>query len=162
MSNTKTHLFLSQHNERGDFCPYVHTGEKAGQYRHPHIALAALELWFANKCNPTVCPSTWLESPNAKGYGDESTSTSITWAEMEDNDSVMSQPMVPYKWPNCDSGLYPGHDLYGDQDYKKVDGVYVLEKVFDFADDGNAASDTKYYFPIVLSSVALMVASLVI
>lgn len=34
----------------GDFCPYVHTGDNAGKYRHPHLALAALETWIANQC----------------------------------------------------------------------------------------------------------------
>lgn len=34
----------------GDYCPYIHTGDNSGQYRHPHLALAALELWIANQC----------------------------------------------------------------------------------------------------------------
>merc|ERR1740138_1339753 len=66
----------------GDFCPYIHTGEDSGKYRHPHLALAAFELWIANKCNPAKCPTTWLESPNGQGYGiDKMKSTSITWIE---------------------------------------------------------------------------------
>ena len=81
---------------------------------------------------------------------------------MEENDNVMSQPMVPYKWPNCDSGLYPGHDLYDEQDYKQVDGVYVLEKVFEFGEVKNDASDARVYIPFIHSGIALMVASLVI
>jgi len=118
----------------GDFCPYVHTGPNSGQYRHPHIALAALELWFANQCMPSLCPKEWLQSPNAEGYGKTETSTSITWAEMEDNKNPMSQPQVPYQWPNSNDGIFPGHDeLYGDSDLKSVNGFYVLEKVFETA-----------------------------
>jgi hypothetical protein len=114
----------------GDFCPYIHTGENAGLYRHPHIALAALELWLAHDCNPDACPSTWLDSPNGKGYGaDKMTSTSITWTEMDDNNDTMAQPAVPYKWPNSGKGLYPGHELYGDYMAKPAPGSYVTRFV---------------------------------
>lgn len=112
---------------RGDFCPYVHTGPNAGKYRHPHVALAAIELWFANKCHPEMCPSEWLKTPNAKDYGVPERSTSITWAEMIDNEDPMSQPVVPYKWPNSGSGSYPGHELYTGLNIKPVGGVYVNE-----------------------------------
>merc|ERR1711966_378051 len=72
-------------------------------------ALAALELWIANQCLPDDCPSTWLDSPNGQGYGAaDDTSTSITWSEMKDNDDPMSQPAVPYVWPNAGDGVYPG------------------------------------------------------
>lgn len=55
------------------------TSENAGLYRHPHIALAALEIWIANQCMPKKCPSTWLDSPNGQDYAtDDTTSTSIT------------------------------------------------------------------------------------
>lgn len=121
----------------GDFCPYIHTGENSGLYRHPHIALAAFELWIANKCNPTQCPGTWLDSPNGQGYGtDKMTSTSITWAEMEDNDDPMAQPAVPYKWPNSGDGIYPGHELYGDLMIKPAPGSYVTQFVATPANSG--------------------------
>jgi len=114
----------------GDFCPYIHTGENAGLYRHPHVALAAMELWIANKCKPADCPATWLESPNGKGYGaDSKTSTSITWSEMDDNNNPMAQPLVPYQWPNSGNGIYPGHELYGDSTFKSVSGSYVTKFV---------------------------------
>lgn len=122
-------LSHTQQNYRGDFCPYVHTGPNSGKYRHPHVALAALELWFGNKCNPEMCHPEWLKTPNAKDYGVPERSTSITWAEMIDNDDPMSQPVVPYKWPNSGSGSYPGHELYGGLAMKPVDGVYVTDKV---------------------------------
>jgi len=114
----------------GDFCPYIHTGENSGQYRHPHLALAALELWIANSCNPDKCASEWLESPNGKGYGiDKMKSTSITWAEMNDNNDPIAQPTVPYKWPNSGDGIYPGHELYGNYLLKPAPGSYVTEFV---------------------------------
>jgi hypothetical protein len=113
----------------GDFCPYVHTGENAGLYRHPHIALAALELFMANKCNPDKCPSTWLESPNGKDYGESMTSTSITWPEMDDNTNPIAQPALPYDWPNAGEGLFPGHELYGGLPVKPTGGSYVTKFV---------------------------------
>ena len=116
----------------GDFCPYIQTGENSGQYRHPHLALAALELWIANQCMPEKCAATWLDSPNGKDYAADSTkTTSITWAEMVDNDDPMSQPAVPYAWPNSGNGIYPGYDvLYpGDLESKDVDGVMTLPDV---------------------------------
>lgn len=115
----------------GDFCPYIHTGENSGLYRHPHLALAALELWIANKCmGPDICPMTWLESPNGQGYGaDKMTSTSITWAEMDDNKDPIAQPAVPYKWPNAGDGIFPGHELYGDMLIKPAGGTYVTKYV---------------------------------
>lgn len=114
----------------GDFCPYIHTGDNAGLYRHPHIALAALELWFASRCNDS-CTSTWLDSPNGASYGgDKFKSTSITWAEMDDNQNQIAQPVVPYKWPNSGDGLFPGHELYiNGATVKQVDGSYVTKYV---------------------------------
>jgi hypothetical protein len=119
-----------------DFCPYVHTGPNAGKYRHPHIALAALQQWIANKCMPDKCDSTWDEGP----FRYPSTvSTSITWCEMQDNDSHVSQPRVPYKWPidtgggdgggtaSGDDESLPGPDLY--YGFKAAPGVYVNELV---------------------------------
>mmetsp|Transcript_12483 Transcript_12483/g.18167 ORF Transcript_12483/g.18167 Transcript_12483/m.18167 type:complete len:421 (-) Transcript_12483:100-1362(-) len=114
----------------GDFCPYVHTGENSGKYRHPHLALAALELWVANQCIPDKCPQEWLESPNGQKYGmDETTATSITWCDMDDNDILTAQPSVPYKWPNMDKGVFPGLNLYGKSPMKASPGVYVNEVV---------------------------------
>mmetsp|Transcript_1031 Transcript_1031/g.1902 ORF Transcript_1031/g.1902 Transcript_1031/m.1902 type:complete len:414 (-) Transcript_1031:1720-2961(-) len=128
----------------GDFCPYVHTGENAGMYRHPHIALAALELWIANQCNNKKCPSKWLDSPNGQGYGkDEAKSTSITWAEMDDNDFPISQPIVPYKWPNAGTGLFPGHELYDNMPFKAVTGSYVTEFVFGASIDDKSGKSSK-------------------
>ena len=114
----------------GDFCPYIHTGENSGLYRHPHVALAAFELWIANKCKPKECPSTWLDSPNAKDYGaDAKKSTSITWSEMDDNSDPMAQPIVPYQWPNAGDGIYPGHELYSGLAVKPAAGTYVTKFV---------------------------------
>jgi hypothetical protein len=40
----------------------------------------------------------WLKSPNGLNYAaSDVTSTSITWSEMADNTSTMSQPAVPYE-----------------------------------------------------------------
>lgn len=117
----------------GDFCPYVHTGENSGLYRHPHLALAALELWIANQCMPDTCSAQWLDSPNGQGYGtDNMKATSITWCEMDNNTDPISQPVVPYVWPNSGSSnsIFPGHSmLYGDKGSKPSSGLYVTEFV---------------------------------
>lgn len=114
----------------GDFCPYVHTGENAGQYRHPHLALAAFELWIANSCFQTYCPSEWLDSPNGVDYGTSTLkSTSITWAEMDDNTSHVAQPKVPYEFPNSGTGNFPGLELYEGNFIKPAPGLYVTEYV---------------------------------
>eukprot|EP00568_Trieres_chinensis_P012868 CAMPEP_0183295548 /NCGR_PEP_ID=MMETSP0160_2-20130417/3468_1 /TAXON_ID=2839 ORGANISM="Odontella Sinensis, Strain Grunow 1884" /NCGR_SAMPLE_ID=MMETSP0160_2 /ASSEMBLY_ACC=CAM_ASM_000250 /LENGTH=412 /DNA_ID=CAMNT_0025457047 /DNA_START=54 /DNA_END=1288 /DNA_ORIENTATION=- len=124
----------------GDFCPYIHTGENSGLYRHPHIALAAVELMLANQCNPEKCPSKWLDSPNGMDYGVEMKSTSITWAEMDDNSDPMAQPAVPYKWPNSGDGIYPGHELYGDYSVKPAAGSYVTKFVAMTSGEGTESS----------------------
>lgn len=130
----------------GDFCPYVHTGDNSGLYRHPHLALAALELWIANQCMPDKCASTWLDSPNGQGYGaDNAKATSITWCEMDNNTFSIAQPAVPYVWPNSGEGIYPGHDmLYVGEPNKPVPGLYVTEFVDlqeGSTDEGGAAED---------------------
>jgi hypothetical protein len=146
----------------GDFCPYIHTGENSGLYRHPHVALAALELWMANKCKPTKCPSTWLDSPNAKGYGaDKMKSTSITWSEMDDNSDPMAQPIVPYQWPNAGDGIYPGHELYGDLMVKPAPGMYVTQFVGAGSTMGdNSTSSAAGTSMVVVGILSLAVASI--
>lgn len=125
----------------GDFCPYVHTGEDSGQYRHPHLALAALELWIANQCMPDKCAAEWLDSPNGQGYAAEGAkATSITWAETDDNAFPMAQPAVPYAWPNSGEGDFPGlEDLYPSATLgcvKQAPGLYATE----FAGSGKACT----------------------
>mmetsp|Transcript_4773 Transcript_4773/g.8859 ORF Transcript_4773/g.8859 Transcript_4773/m.8859 type:complete len:438 (-) Transcript_4773:344-1657(-) len=112
----------------GDYCPYVHTGENAGKYRHPHIALAALQQLVANACMPSLCGKEWDEGPD--GYPPKPTeSTSITWCEMEDNEDPISQPKVPYSWPimETDESILPGPFSYGA--FKPAKGFYVNELV---------------------------------
>jgi hypothetical protein len=124
--------------------PFQQTGKNSGKYRHPHIALAALELWIANQCMPDMCPQEWLESPNGQGYGtDDTKSTSITWCEMDNNNNLTAQPLVPYEWPNTGGGVFPGHELYGGEPLKAAPGVYVNEVVgIEFPEDSSELADT--------------------
>jgi len=113
----------------GDFCPYIHTGKNTGKYRHPHLALAAFELWIANQCMADKCSPTWLDSPNGEGYAEETLkTTSITWCEMVDNNDSMSQPKTPYEWP-IQGGAVPGLEYYENKTIKPVKGQYVTELV---------------------------------
>lgn len=106
---------------------------------------------IANKCQgDDVCPKQWLDSPNGKSYGDKLKSTSITWAEMEDNTDPMSQPAVPYKWPNSGNGIYPGHELYDGKLIKPVAGSYVTEFVSNVESGSAQVSAT---FGLVLVSL---------
>lgn len=132
----------------GDFCPYVVTGDNSGKYRHPHLALAALELWIANQCLPENCPATWLDSPNGQNYAaDDLKATSITWAEMADNSDPMAQPALPYAWPNAGDGIYPGHArLYGDENSKPSPGLYVTE-FFDLPPAATCGDDEEAEAP---------------
>jgi hypothetical protein len=110
----------------GDFCPYIHTGKNSGKYRHPHLGLAAFELWIANQCMPQTCPLTWLDSPNGKDYATDSMKASnIAWCQMENNDDPMSQPESPYMWPNEDE-----YNLFDyASPFKQVKGVFVTDLV---------------------------------
>ena len=81
---------------------------------------------------PDKCPSTWLDSPNGKGYGaDAETATSITWSEMADNSDPMAQPALPYAWPNKGDGIFPGYKMLYPEDSltKPAPGVYVNQYV---------------------------------
>lgn len=85
----------------GDFCPYVHVGANSGKYRHPHIALAAVETFIAHECRPRKCRRRWLK--NNPDYP-PAEPTSITWCQMDADPSgirydPMAQPSVPYQWP---------------------------------------------------------------
>lgn len=80
-----------------DWCPYIYNGtlyegSDAGMYRHPHIALTALEQYLASKAIPDKCGLEWAsEYPLTPD-------SSWDWVDMESNDSA-SQPVVPYSWP---------------------------------------------------------------
>jgi hypothetical protein len=142
----------------GDFCPYVHTGENSGKYRHPHLALAALELWIANQCMPDKCSQEWLGSPNGEGYGtDETKATSITWCEMDDNDSLAAQPLVPYEWPSAGNGVFPGHQLYDGRPMKAAPGLYVNE-VVDIKFPDSAGPIAMSWFLTMAFGIACIVA----
>ena len=143
-----------------DFCPYIQTGENSGKYKHPHIALASLELWMANKCKPAKCPSTWLDSPNGQGYGaDKMTSTSIIWAEMDDNSDPMAQPSVPYLWPNSGDGIFPGKDeLYGGLMIKPTTGSYVTR----FVCAGSTSPSGGSRMTMASAGIAMLVAALLL
>ena len=45
-----------------DWCPYIFFGPNRGKYRHPHIALSALETYLANKVMPSTCGTSWDDS----------------------------------------------------------------------------------------------------
>ena len=92
---------------------------------------------------PDKCAAQWLDSPNGQGYAADSTkSTAIVWAEMDSNALPWAQPMVPYKWPNSEDGIFPGHTmLYGDSDSKEAPAPYVTEFVNVNPDIAEPATD---------------------
>jgi hypothetical protein len=156
---------VSDEDVWGDFCPYVHTGDNSGQYRHPHVALAAFELWIANSCpNKPECTKEWLDSPNGFNYGTDSLkATSITWAEMNDNSDPVAQPKVPYEFPNSGEGIYPGLNLYEGYMIKPVPGHYVTEFVASETpvnNNTNAASNLNMWTITSLISCIMFVSLL--
>jgi len=44
------------------WCPYLFFGPNRGQYRHPHIAYAALETYIAHLVIPDQCGTAWDDS----------------------------------------------------------------------------------------------------
>ena len=53
-----------------DWCPYIFFGDERGQYRHPHIAYAAVEVWLANQAGINdgmgfMCGETWDDNDGA-------------------------------------------------------------------------------------------------
>lgn len=92
-------------------CPYVFKGPDAGKYRHPHIALAALEVYLAQIAMPDKCANTWLEnnpdflSNIADGLD---TSTPFPDMDMDTNDSTtvdnwIGQPSLPWTYDSGDA-----------------------------------------------------------
>uniref|UniRef100_A0A7S4UGS6 Uncharacterized protein n=1 Tax=Ditylum brightwellii TaxID=49249 RepID=A0A7S4UGS6_9STRA len=111
-----------------DFCPYVFEGPDAGQYRHPHIAYAALEVYLANQVMPELCGVTWLEN-NPDFLDPDRVTTNIAFPKMDADEgnnkrSVarwLGQPSLPYKYPR-------GNDR--DFMLKAASGEYVTEYVY--------------------------------
>lgn len=80
----------------GEFCPY----EPEGRYRHPHIALAALNVYLANMHMPDKCGTTWMSQlPTGVTYPPQGADTSVAFPAMENEDDFGSQPALPYVWP---------------------------------------------------------------
>jgi len=77
-------------------CPYVFEGPDAGQYRHPHIALAALEVYLANLALPETCKVTWLEN-NPDFLDADRVSTDTPFPVMS-NDEEYPDPTTVENW----------------------------------------------------------------
>jgi hypothetical protein len=78
-----------------DFCPYIYEGENRGKYRHPHLALAAVQQYLAHALNPTVCGTEWSVYDKYPANPD----LSIAFCEMESDTQGDAQPVIPYTWP---------------------------------------------------------------
>eukprot|EP00579_Thalassiosira_antarctica_P028307 CAMPEP_0202028692 /NCGR_PEP_ID=MMETSP0905-20130828/63581_1 /ASSEMBLY_ACC=CAM_ASM_000554 /TAXON_ID=420261 /ORGANISM="Thalassiosira antarctica, Strain CCMP982" /LENGTH=549 /DNA_ID=CAMNT_0048592407 /DNA_START=13 /DNA_END=1663 /DNA_ORIENTATION=+ len=90
-------------------CPYVFEGPDAGKYRHPHIALAALEVYLANIAMPEKCSTTWLE--NNPDFLDPDRVTTDTPFPVMSNDEAdpkmvenwLGQPVLPWNYASGDA-----------------------------------------------------------
>lgn len=91
-----------------DWCPYIFFGPNRGKYRHPHIALSAVEVYLSNKVMPDKCGTTWDDS----NYPAE-VDTTVAFPEMEGGfpltDGKFETPEQPtitadgaYIWPGPD------------------------------------------------------------
>merc|ERR1712183_513525 len=65
-----------------DWCPYIFFGPKRGQYRHPHIAFAAVETWLAYMVMPKKCGPTWDD--NDGKYFPFTPDNSVAFPKMSD------------------------------------------------------------------------------
>mmetsp|Transcript_55432 Transcript_55432/g.60050 ORF Transcript_55432/g.60050 Transcript_55432/m.60050 type:complete len:476 (+) Transcript_55432:107-1534(+) len=120
-------------------CPYVYLGPDAGKYRHPHIALAALEVYLAHRVMPDQCKSTWLE--NNPDFLDADRVTSDTPFPVMSNDETdndpttvenwLGQPVLP--WNYTSGAARPG-----------VKAMYAEDTVqlLNLEEDNNDADDT--------------------
>jgi len=59
---------------------------------------------------------------------------------MVNNDDPISQPAVPYVWPNSGNGIFPGHELYGDFAIKPAPGSYITK----FVAMGSSKGEKEY------------------
>jgi len=76
-----------------DWCPYIFFGPNRGQYRHPHIAFAAVETWLANKVMPDKCGPTWDDN-DGKTYP-YTPDNSIAFPKMSSVEGHESDPKQP-------------------------------------------------------------------
>lgn len=100
-----------------DWCPYM----PDGFYRHPHLALAAVEVYLSNHHMPEMCAPTWLEQ-NPDYPPDVDHDTSQAFPLMADESLTdagkQSQPADPYVWPGP-----------AGRKKKAAAGAYVLDLV---------------------------------
>lgn len=85
------------------------------QYRHPHIAYAALEVFLAAERYPDKCANTWLEN-NPGFIDDERISTVLRFPVMSNEadkktvENWLAQPVLPYDYtkpaPKGAGGVY--------------------------------------------------------
>jgi hypothetical protein len=92
-------------------CPYVYEGPDAGKYRHPHIALAALEVYLANMVMPEKCKVTWLEN-NPDFLDADRVSTETPFPVMSNDatnpdpttvENWLGQPVLPWNYTSGDA-----------------------------------------------------------
>ena len=95
-------------------CPYVFKGPDAGQYRHPHIAFAALEVYLTHQAMPNKCATTWLEN-NPDFLDADRVATDTPFPEMDsDNQGIttlaywIGHPRLPWNYISDPVRAHPG------------------------------------------------------
>ncbi|CAK0823472.1 unnamed protein product [Prorocentrum cordatum] len=86
------------------FCPYIFEGPDKGQYRHPHIAFAALQNYLANLAMPDKCSEIWLEN-NPDFLSSDRITTKKAFPKMSNDDADnktflnwIGQPDLPWSY----------------------------------------------------------------
>lgn len=90
-------------------CPFIFEGPDAGKYRHPHIALAALEVYLANTHMPEKCAATWLQNnpdfldPNRVTTDKPFPVMSNDYAYAKTLENWLGQPVLPWTYKSGDA-----------------------------------------------------------
>jgi len=106
-----------------DWCPYIFFGPNRGKYRHPHIAYAAVEVYFANQVFPDKCGVTWDENNPGFPFNND-----VAFPDMATGDreaTTNGDPAQP-ALDDCGHWIWPGPE---GKKRKAVPGVFVTDKL---------------------------------
>jgi len=147
-------------------CPYVFVGPDAGMYRHPHIALAALEVYLANMAMPDKCKVTWLENnPNFLDSDRISSDTPFPVMSNDDADpksveNWIGQPVLPWNYTSGDAR--PGVEgMYAEDSAKLINNVEDAAPATTSSDEADPvvddSTDESSAFTTMSGSIAAVV-----
>jgi len=137
-------------NVNDDYCPYIFFGPNRGKYRHPHIALSAVEVYLSNLLMPDKCGTSWDDSNYPQAV--DTTVAFPHMSDIEDN-ILISTPQFPTidadgKW------IWPGPE---GTKKKPVEGQFAvnLYTIAGSSDDDSSGFSTNGATSTVWLAVAI-------